>query len=98
MNSNNLENIQKPPNESTSSKRKSLVDSLEDDDDDEFFDARERLDDSVSLAKWSSMELENIDPETVPNARVASLKMVSISLDKSVYPSHNVLMRNQIKV
>ena len=98
MNSNNLENIQKPPNESTSSKRKSLVDSLEDDDDDEFFDARERLDDSVSLAKWSSMELENIDPETVPNARVASLKMVSISLEKSVCPSHSVLMRNQTKV
>ena len=90
MTSNNLENIQKPPNESTSSKRKSLVDSLEDDDDDEFFDARERLDDSVSLAKWSSMELENIDPETVPNARVASLKMVSISLEESVCPSLSV--------
>ena len=62
-----------------SSKRRSLVDSLEDDEEDEFFDARERLDDSVSLAKWSSMELENIDPETVPNARVASLKVLFLS-------------------
>ena len=80
MTSNNLQNIQKPPNESTSTKRKSLVDSLEDDEDEEFFDARERLDDSVSLAKWSSMELENIDPETVPNARVASLKASMVNI------------------
>ena len=66
--------------QAASSKRRSLVDSLEDDDEDEFFDARERLDDSVSLAKWSSMELENIDPETVPNARVASIKVLVFSL------------------
>ena len=35
------------------------------------------IDDSVSLAKWSSMELENSDPENVPNARVALLKVLS---------------------
>ncbi len=49
--------------------------SLDDEDDDEFFDAREQWDE-ISLAKWSSMELENVDLEQTPSSgsRVASLR------------------------
>ena len=33
--------------------------------DDEFFDAREQWEETVSLAKWSSMDFENADPDAV---------------------------------
>ena len=66
-------------------KRRSLVESLEEnDEDDEFFDAREQMDDSVSLAKWSSMELENVDMDAMPNARVSALKVLNNNVQNRV--------------
>lgn len=45
--------------------------SEEAEEDDEFFDAKDQWDDAVSLAKWSSMELEHADLEATPtNKRV----------------------------
>ena len=53
------------PKSTEKMKRKSLSDTMEDEnateEDDEFFDCREQWDEASSLAKWSSMELENLD-------------------------------------
>lgn len=55
------------PKPSSMVKRKSISENNDfEEDDDEFFDARDQFDESSSLAKWSSMELENADPEATP--------------------------------
>ena len=54
------------PKSTEKMKRKSLSDTMEEEDeDDEFFDCREQWDEASSLAKWSSMELENLDGEAI---------------------------------
>ena len=45
--------------------RKSIGGGDSEEEDDEFFDAREQWEETVSLAKWSSMDFENADPDSV---------------------------------
>ena len=45
--------------------RKSIGGGGDSEEDDEFFDAREQWEETVSLAKWSSMDFENADPDAV---------------------------------
>ena len=51
----------------------------DDDDDDEFFDAKDQWDESISLAKWSSMELESVGLDASASARLAVMKVSFLS-------------------
>ena len=71
----------------------------EDDDDeddssereDEFFDCRENLDDTSSLAKWSSMELAPYDQESVD--QVTATQRGSATSSNNLDPGHHVTFR-----
>ena len=62
----------------------------EDDDEDEFFDCRENLDDTSSLAKWSSMELTPIDGD---EAAMDQVRFVQGSISIHIAPNGKMSMR-----